>query len=345
MRRLRHGGGHLGGPLAVMLLMAPVSMSELPRRAGLLALVAPQAVQAAIPTMEEFYQGSGSQVTRPKEEVQAAEAALRSAWAKQKGLSLAEAAKTAVGSLRGVPDMLKAGDFDGVRTLLLSPSVGSIGIVKSPLRVGGTPFGAWATECSDSKCESSALVARGALQELEEWCFSKRTIYFNSADKQQVESRETTAAALQKVQADLEEPLEFLEQAKGALEEGRIRMPSKEKLAKKNAYFAKLVDLCVNTPNALLVSVDNISSKQMQDHCMPIEIIRNLFMFWFCTRDRSRDTAGLDKLRAIIQGNLGFIFATNCTTDDIREVLGKYKRESAAKAGQMLGLQCQRSMS
>ena len=27
----------------------------------------------------------------------------------------------------------------------------------------------------------------------------------------------------------------------------------------------------------------------------------------------------------------------NCTTDDIREVLGKYKRESAAKAGQILG--------
>eukprot|EP00913_Durusdinium_trenchii_P019078 g17930.t1 len=48
--------------------------------------------------------------------------------------------------------------------------------------------------------------------------------------------------------------------------------------------------------------------------------------------------AGLDKLRAIIQGNLGFIFATNCTTDDIREVLGKYKRESAAKAGQTLGI-------
>ena len=30
-------------------------------------------------------------------------------------------------------------------------------------------------------------------------------------------------------------------------------------------YFKKLVDLCVNTPQALLVCVDNISSKQMQD--------------------------------------------------------------------------------
>jgi hypothetical protein len=29
----------------------------------------------------------------------------------------------------------------------------------------------------------------------------------------------------------------------------------------------------------------------------------------------------------------------NCTTDDIRDVLGKYKRESAAKAGQHPGIE------
>eukprot|EP00435_Cladocopium_sp_Y103_P054366 s3058_g17.t1 len=51
-----------------------------------------------------------------------------------------------------------------------------------------------------SACESSALIARGALQELEEWCFSKRAIYFNSADKKQVESRDSTGKALQKLQ-------------------------------------------------------------------------------------------------------------------------------------------------
>eukprot|EP00434_Breviolum_minutum_P027359 symbB.v1.2.024190.t1/scaffold2202.1/size85887/2 len=130
-------------------------------------------------------------------------------------------------------------------------------------------------------------------------------------------------------------------------------MPNKEKLAKKNAYlcpnsfckprryFAKLIDLCVNTPNALLVSVDNISSKQMQDIRMELRgravvlmgkntMIRKAL----ANGHEEHPEAGLDKLRQIIQGNLGFIFATNCTTDDIREVLGKYKRESAAKAGQ-----------
>jgi large subunit ribosomal protein LP0 len=43
--------------------------------------------------------------------------------------------------------------------------------------------------------------------------------------------------------------------------------------------------------------------------------------------------AGLDTLRASIKGNLGFIFATNCELDDIRDTLGKFVLESAAKAG------------
>merc|ERR1719188_523701 len=44
--------------------------------------------------------------------------------------------------------------------------------------------------------------------------------------------------------------------------------------------------------------------------------------------------AGLDKLRASIVGNLGFIFATNCTLDDIREVLKRHRKSAAAKSGQ-----------
>jgi len=44
--------------------------------------------------------------------------------------------------------------------------------------------------------------------------------------------------------------------------------------------------------------------------------------------------AGLETLRASIKGNLGFIFATNCELDDIRETLNKFVLESAAKAGQ-----------
>mmetsp|Transcript_147597 Transcript_147597/g.209600 ORF Transcript_147597/g.209600 Transcript_147597/m.209600 type:complete len:320 (-) Transcript_147597:59-1018(-) len=118
-------------------------------------------------------------------------------------------------------------------------------------------------------------------------------------------------------------------------------MPNKEKLAKKSKYFNKLIDLCVNSPNALLVGVDHVASKQMQDIRVDLRgraivlmgkntMIRRALQVG---HDRHPE-AGLEKLRDTIQGNMGFIFATNCTTDDIREVLGKYKRESAAKAGQ-----------
>merc|ERR1719291_1646068 len=44
--------------------------------------------------------------------------------------------------------------------------------------------------------------------------------------------------------------------------------------------------------------------------------------------------AGLDKLRAAMVGNIGFIFATNCTLDHIREVLKVHRKSAAAKAGQ-----------
>merc|ERR1719456_1344343 len=50
-------------------------------------------------------------------------------------------------------------------------------------------------------------------------------------------------------------------------------------------------------------------------------------------RHEENPDAGLDKIRAIIRGNLGFIFATNCTLDYIREVVQKHRRPAAAKAG------------
>merc|ERR1719198_1505429 len=45
--------------------------------------------------------------------------------------------------------------------------------------------------------------------------------------------------------------------------------------------------------------------------------------------------AGMDRLRAAMLGNIGFIFATNCQLDDIREVLKKHRKSSAAKSGQV----------
>merc|ERR1719488_61581 len=119
-------------------------------------------------------------------------------------------------------------------------------------------------------------------------------------------------------------------------------MPSKEKLAKKSAYFKKLIDLCINTPQALIVNVTHVRSKQMQDIRMELRgkavvlmgkntMIRKALALGH----EQHPDAGLDTLRAAMKGNLGFIFATNCELDDIRTVLDANTKESAAKAGQV----------
>jgi len=119
-------------------------------------------------------------------------------------------------------------------------------------------------------------------------------------------------------------------------------MPSKEKLAKKNAYFEKLIQLCVDHPQALIVHVDHVGSKQMQDIRVALRgkavvlmgknsMIRKALSIG---HERHPD-AGMDKIRQIMVGNIGFIFATECTLDEVREVIGGFKVMSAAKAGQV----------
>jgi len=119
-------------------------------------------------------------------------------------------------------------------------------------------------------------------------------------------------------------------------------MPNAAKLAKKQIYFDKLVDLCVNHGEALIVRIDHVASKQMQDIRVELRgkavvlmgkntMIRKALSMGH----EQHPDAGLDKLRASIAGNLGFIFATNCTLDDIRDVLKNHRKSSAAKAGQV----------
>jgi len=119
-------------------------------------------------------------------------------------------------------------------------------------------------------------------------------------------------------------------------------MPNAEKLAKKNEYFEKLISLCIDTPNALLVAIDHVASKQMQDIRMELRgkavvlmgkntMIRKALQIGH----ERHPEAGLDRLRAAMVGNLGYIFATNCSFDDIRECLGKHRKKAAAKSGQV----------
>ena len=117
-------------------------------------------------------------------------------------------------------------------------------------------------------------------------------------------------------------------------------MPNAEKLAKKNKYFAKLIDLCENHPNALIVHADHVGSKQMQNirlqlrgHAVVLMGKNTMIRKALANRHEENPEGGLDKLRAIVKGNIGFIFATNCTLDFIQDVLSKNRRQAAAKAG------------
>lgn len=119
-------------------------------------------------------------------------------------------------------------------------------------------------------------------------------------------------------------------------------MPNAQKLAKKQKYFDKLVDLCVNSPAALIVHADNVTSKQFQDIRMELRgkatvlmgkntMIRKALQ----AGHEQHPECGMDKLRTNIQGNIGFIFAQTCTLDDIRDCLKLHRKESAAKAGML----------
>jgi len=119
-------------------------------------------------------------------------------------------------------------------------------------------------------------------------------------------------------------------------------MPNAEKLAKKQAYFDKLQDLCVNSVAALIVHVDHVTSRQMQ--MIRYELRgRGTVLMGKNTMIRKalqlghelHPDAGMDVLRTNVKGNIGFIFAQNCTLDDIRDLLKKHRKESAAKAGQV----------
>ena len=119
-------------------------------------------------------------------------------------------------------------------------------------------------------------------------------------------------------------------------------MPNAEKLAKKAAYFEKLNKLCVETPSALIVLLDHVGSKQMQNIRIALrgraEVLcgkNTMIRKGLQIGHSDHPDAGLDKLRAYMKGNLGFIFATNCSLDDIREVLANNRRWQGARAGQI----------
>lgn len=127
-------------------------------------------------------------------------------------------------------------------------------------------------------------------------------------------------------------------------------MPIGEKLIKKNAYMAKLVNLVETSPLALIVCVDNVGSKQMQririatrGKCILLmgknTMIRTALRkrIEVLTEENDGDEScceGLIRLKEAINGNMGFVF---CNTADAlntaREIIAQEVVPAAAKSG------------
>lgn len=117
-------------------------------------------------------------------------------------------------------------------------------------------------------------------------------------------------------------------------------MPTGAKLAKKNAYIDKLINLVENTPQTLLVDVDNVGSKQLQNIRIALRgkcqvLMGKNTMIRFALRKRIAETGdeGLERLLAAVNGNFGFIFCNEGTLDFCRQVLADNRKPALAKAG------------
>jgi len=105
----------------------------------------------------------------------------------------------------------------------------------------------------------------------------------------------------------------------------------------KRNYFVRIADLFNKYPKCLIVGVDNVGSKQMQEirHAMrghgEILMGKNT-MIRKAIRGHLSDQPQLEKLLPYIVGNIGFVF-TNEDLGDIRKKLLENKRGAPAKAG------------
>ncbi|CAD7946841.1 unnamed protein product [Amoebophrya sp. A120] len=126
-------------------------------------------------------------------------------------------------------------------------------------------------------------------------------------------------------------------------------MPSGAKLDRKNAYMAKLVNLVESTPLALIVDVDHVGSKQMQNIRMDLRgkctlLMGKNTMIRTALRQRiaaleeedenSPAAVALKELVDNVQGNMGFIFCHEASNlEDARKTLDTFIVPAAAKAG------------
>jgi len=117
-------------------------------------------------------------------------------------------------------------------------------------------------------------------------------------------------------------------------------MPSADKLAKKQRYFDKLIVGLENHPTTLIISVDHVGSKQLQNIRVALRgkaeiLMGKNTMIRTALRRRIAETEdpGLQELLQVIGGNRGFIFCKEGVVEDVRTVLRENVVPAMAKAG------------
>lgn len=117
-------------------------------------------------------------------------------------------------------------------------------------------------------------------------------------------------------------------------------MPNAEKLAKKQIYFDKLIRLLETEPTTLLVNVDHVGSKQLQNIRITLRGKATLLMgkntmIRTALRKRFQENGdeGLERLINVMKGNLGFIFVKAGQVDHVRDIMTKHVLPAGAKVG------------
>jgi len=105
----------------------------------------------------------------------------------------------------------------------------------------------------------------------------------------------------------------------------------------KNNYFQKLTGLLNEYPKILIVTVDNVGSKQMQQIRMALRgraevLLGKNTMIRCCLRGMLESHPQLAPLIEFVRGNIGFVF-TKGDLSDVKRDVTKFKVAAPAKAG------------
>lgn len=114
-------------------------------------------------------------------------------------------------------------------------------------------------------------------------------------------------------------------------------MPKLTKKQKKDLYFEKLTHLIQTYPQILIVSADNVGSKQMAEvrftlRGKAILLFGKNTMMRRCLRDQLEEHPEYEELIDQIKLNIGFIFCIG-DINEVREVLASNKVPAAARQG------------